>query len=349
MKRLFILIATAVLLCGCSDSRDNIKESEINKDLVTIGFSQVGAESDWRIAASESIQRAFTPENGFNLIFDNAQQKQENQIKAVREFIDQNVDYIVIDPITEIGWDTTLEEAKEAAIPVIIVDRRVDVKDDTLYTTWIGSDFEQEGEKACRWLKAFLDVRGIKGRINIVDIQGTIDSSAQIGRTRALEAAVKRYYNWNIIGRDTGEFTKAKGREVMERMLKNYGNSINVVYCENDNEAFGAIEAIENTGRHVGEDIENGEILLVSFDATRAGLTLTLNGNIAVNVECNPDYGPRLVEMINTLEKDGTLPRDQFIDEEIFSAVPEIRNINAGGTDCEVAILTQKLIDERNY
>ena len=349
MKKLLILIATAVLLCGCSDSGDNTRENVINKDLITIGFSQVGAESDWRIAASESIQRSFTPENGFNLIFDNAQQKQENQIKAVREFIDQNVDYIMIDPITEIGWDTTLEEARDAAIPVIIVDRRVDVKDDTLYKAWIGSDFELEGEKACAWLKAFLDARGIRGRVNIVDIQGTIDSSAQIGRTKALETAAKRYSNWHIIGRDTGEFTKAKGREVMEKMLKTYGDSINVVYCENDNEAFGAIEAIENTGRHVGEDIENGEILLISFDATRAGLTLTINGNIAVNVECNPDYGPRLADMVNTLEKGGTLPKDQFIDEEIFSAVTQIKSIDLGGTRSGVTMLTQQLIDARTY
>ena len=344
-----MMIATAVLLCGCSDSRDINKDNPINRELITIGFSQVGAESDWRLAASESGQNAFTPENGFNLIFDNAQQKQENQIKAVREFIDQNVDYIMIDPITEIGWDTTLEEAKEAAIPVIIVDRRVAVKDDSLYTAWIGSDFEEEGEKACAWLKAFLDAKGIKGRVNIVDIQGTIDSSAQIGRTKALEAAAKRYYNWNIIGKDTGEFTKAKGREVMEKMLKTYGDAIDVVYCENDNEAFGAIEAIENTGRHVGENIENGDILLISFDATRAGLTLTLNGNIAVNAECNPDYGPKLVEMVNTLENGGTVPHDQFIEEEIFSAKKEIKSIYAGGERSDVTLLTQELIDGRKY
>ena len=349
MKKLMLIIAVAVLLCGCSDSEDVNKDRITGKELITVGFSQVGAESDWRLAASESIQRSFTAENGFNLIFDNAQQKQENQIKAVREFIDQNVDYILIDPITEIGWDTTLEEARDAAIPVIIVDRRVDVKDPFLYTAWIGSDFRLEGDKVCAWLKAFLDRKGIKGRINIVDIQGTLDSSAQIGRTRALEAAVKRNYNWKIIDSDTGDFTKAKGREVMEKMLKSYGDAINVVYCENDNEAFGAIEAIENTGRHVGEDIEAGEILLISFDATRAGLTLTLNGNISVNAECNPDYGPRLVEMINTLENGGTLPHDQYIEEEIFSAVPGIKTIETGNERIDVTFLTQQLIDERIY
>ena len=349
MKKILFIITAAVLLCGCSDSRDINKENNIPNELITVGFSQVGAESDWRLAASDSVQNALTPENGFNLIFDNAQQKQENQIKAVREFIDQNVDYILIDPIMETGWDTALEEARDAAIPVIIVDRRVDVKDASLYTAWIGSDFELEGEKACAWLKAFLDAKGIKRRINIVDIQGTLDSSAQLGRSKALDAAARRYYNWNIIGRDTGDFTKAKGKEVMEDMLKLYGDSINVVYCENDNETFGAIEAIENTGRHVGEDINNGEILLISFDSTRAGLTLTLNGNISVNVECNPDYGSKLADMINTMEEGGELKHDQFIDEEIFSAEPSVKKIKVRNIDTPVTMLTQQIIDDRNY
>lgn len=349
MKRFLILIVTAVLLCGCSDSKEDKKDKAPVKELITVGFSQVGAESDWRLAASESVQNALTAENGFNLIFDNAQQKQENQIKAVREFIDQNVDYIIIDPITEIGWDTTLQEAKDAAIPVIIVDRGVNIKDPSLYTAWIGSDFELEGERACAWLKSYLDAKGIHKRINIVDIQGTLDSSAQLGRTKALEEAADRYDNWIIIGQETGEFTKAKGKEVMENMLKSYGDAINVVYCENDNEAFGALEAIENTGRHVGSDLENGEILLVSFDATRAGLTLTLNGNIGVNIECNPDYGMKLVEMIHTLESGGSLPHDQYIEERIFSAEPMVNSVWVDGHTDKVVQLTQEIIDARSY
>lgn len=125
-------------------------------DTITVGFSQIGAESDWRLACTNSVVSAFTAENGYNLIYDDAQQKQENQFKAIREFIDQDVDYIILDPIVETGWEGALLEAKEAGIPVIIVDRRVSVEDDSLYTAWVGADFYLEGARACAWLDAFL-------------------------------------------------------------------------------------------------------------------------------------------------------------------------------------------------
>ena len=217
-------------------------------DVITVGFSQVGAESDWRTANSESMKSTFSTENGYNLIFDDAQQKQENQIAAIRNFIQQEVDYIVLAPVTESGWDTVLQEAKDAEIPVIIVDRMVNVSDDSLYTAWVGSNFKLEGQKACEWLKAYAEAKGMS-EVNIVDIQGTIGASAQIGRTEALNEAVEAN-GWNLLAQQTGEFTQAKGQEVMESMLKQYDN-INVVYCENDYEAFGAIEAIKQLVRQL--------------------------------------------------------------------------------------------------
>ena len=226
-------------------------------------------------------------------------QKQENQITAIRNFIQQDVDYIVLAPVTETGWDTVLKEAKDADIPVIIVDRMVDVSDDSLYTAWVGSNFKLEGQKAMAWLDAYLEAKG-RGdeEINLVDIQGTIGASAQIGRTEGLEEAAKEY-GWNIVAQQTGEFTQAKGQEVMESMLKQHDN-INVVYCENDNEAFGAIDAIKAAGYEVGG--EEGQILVMSFDTTNAGLTDTLSGKITLDTECNPLHGPRVQEIIEKLE-----------------------------------------------
>ena len=349
LKKTFLFLTAAVLLCGCGYSSGQEAEIPSSQDLITVGFTQVGAESDWRLACSASVQKALTVENGFNLIFNDAQQKQENQIKAVREFIDQNVDYIIIDPITEIGWESTLMEARDAAIPVIIVDRRVDVQDPSLYTAWIGSDFKLEGDLACGWLKAYLDAKGIHGRINIADIQGTLDSSAQLGRTKALEDAEKRYPNWHIVAKESGEFTKAKGFEVMEKMLKTHRDSINVVYCENDNEAFGAKEAIEKTGKHIGTDFEHGDIMLISFDSTRAGLLLTQSGDISTNVECNPEYGPKLLKMIEALERGETLIHDQYIDEQIFSAEPLVVSVWTGSQKKKVTLLSDEIIKERNY
>lgn len=310
---------------------------------ITVGFSQVGAESDWRTANSESMKSTFSTDNGYELIFDDAQQKQENQITAIRNFIQQEVDYIVLAPVTETGWDTVLQEAKDAAIPVIIVDRMVDVSDDSLYTAWVGSNFELEGKKASAWLKAYADAKGMK-EINIVDIQGTIGASAQIGRTKGLADAVEAN-GWNLLAAQTGEFTQAKGQEVMESMLKQYDN-INVVYCENDNEAFGAIDAIEAAGKTVGVD---GDILVMSFDSTNAGLTDTLSGKIVCNTECNPLHGPRVEEIIQKLEAGENVEKEQYVDEEIFANPSEVTSINVDGTDYPVTVMTQEVLDSRAY
>lgn len=222
MKKKFLtkvlsVMMAAVLLTGCGGNGDGQTDSvsssgsnESGSDVITVGFSQVGAESDWRTANSESMKSTFSEENGYKLIFDDAQQKQENQITAIRNFIQQEVDYIVLAPVTETGWDTVLKEAQDADIPVIIVDRMVDVSSDDLYTAWVGSDFKLEGQKACEWLKAYAAAKGMK-EINIVDIQGTIGASAQIGRTEALNEAVEAN-GWNLLAQQTGEFTQAKGR-----------------------------------------------------------------------------------------------------------------------------------------
>ena len=281
-----VMVTTLAVGCGNkgggSDDSSDKGSSDSGSDLITVGFSQVGAESDWRTANSESMKETFSKDNGYKLIFDDAQQKQENQITAIRNFIQQEVDYIVLAPVTETGWDTVLKEAQDADIPVIIVDRMVDVSDDSLYTAWVGSDFKLEGQKASAWLKAYAEAKGMS-EVNIAHIQGTIGASAQIGRTEGLEEAAKEN-GWNIVDQQTGEFTQAKGQEVMESMLKKHDN-INVVYCENDNEAFGAIDAIEAAGKKVGPD---GDILVMSFDTTNAGLTDTLSGKIICNTECNP-------------------------------------------------------------
>ncbi len=336
----------AIILLSACGAPAETGEGVSDDSLITVGFSQVGAESDWRTSCTNSVMEAFSEENGFNLIFSDAQQKQENQIKAVRDFISQDVDYIIIDPITESGWDQSLKEASDAGIPVILVDRAVDA-DESLYTAAIGSDFELEGKKACAYLKAYLDKMSYKGEVNIVDIQGTIGASATIGRSKAFDDAAKKY-GWNVLAQETGEFTQAKGQEVMESILKRHDN-VNVVYCENDNEAFGVRDAIESAGKKVGNNIEKGEIILLSFDTTRAGLTETLNGTILVNTECNPLYGERLASMVKTLEEGGTLEKHTYIDEDQYSANELVKSVTVDGKTYPVTILTQEILDERPY
>ena len=350
-KKIVSALLTATMVCGMSVvPAVGVAAAD---DTITVGFSQVGAESDWRTANTESMKSTFSEENGYELIFDDAQQKQENQLTAIRNFIQQEVDYILLAPVTETGWDTVLQEAKDADIPVIIVDRMVDVSDDSLYTTWIGTDSLLEGRKAAEWLNAYTTAKGIDAKdVNIVDIQGTIGSTAQIGRTKGLEEGVDKY-GWDLVAQQTGEFTQAKGQEVMESMLKQYDN-INVVYCENDNEAFGAIDAIEAAGKTVGSDIANGEIMVMSFDTTNAGLTDTLAGKIACDVECNPLHGPRAEELIKALEAGEEVEKLNYVDEEIFATddtVDKVKAVNSLDEEGEydVTPITQEIIDGRAY
>ena len=319
---------TAALAVGCggskgSDSSDKSSDSSSSSDdVITVGFSQVGAESDWRTANSESMKSTFTKDNGYELIFDDAQQKQENQISAIRNFIQQDVDYIVLAPVTETGWDAVLGEAKQAGIPVIIVDRMVDVKDDSLYTAWVGSNFELEGKKAAAYLDAYMKAKNMKD-MKLVNIQGTIGASAQIGRTKGLDDAVAAN-GWNLLDKTTGEFTQAKGQEVMQSFLKKYKKDINVVYCENDNEAFGAIDAIKAAGYEVGAD---KDMMVFSFDSTKEGLKKVQSGEITLNTECNPLHGPRVAEIIQKLEKGEEVEKIQYVDEAYFDTSMDLEEI----------------------
>ena len=315
---------------------------------LTIGFSQIGAESDWRLASSVSMEDTFSLGNGYNLIFDNAQQKQENQIKAIREFIDQGVDYIILDPIVETGWTSSLREAKEAGIPVIVVDREVRLDDDSLYTAWLGSDFRLEGDRACGWLKEYLK-ESFQGKpVNILHIQGTPGSSAQIGRSMALFEAARKN-GWNILLSTSGDFVQAKGKEVLEQALKDFGDEIQVIYCENDNMAYGVIEALEEAGKKAGLDLENGEVLIISFDSAREGLQYTLDKKIAVDTECNPQYAPALSRLLLELETGAQVEKKNYFEEGQFSAYEAIDSVSTGDGEYPVTIVTQDLIRQRTY
>ena len=297
------------------------KEAAADGDLITVGYAQVGAESDWRTANTEST---FTEENGYKLIFDDAQQKQENQIKAIRSFIQQGVDYIVVAPVVETGWETVLEEAKEAGIPVILSDRQMQLSDDSLYEAWVGGNFVKEGETCGDWLAKYLEDQG-RGdeEINMVTIQGTIGASAQVGRTEGMDNKLAEHSNWKMLDRQSGEFTQAKGQEVMESFLKSY-DDIDVVICENDNEAFGAIDAIKAAGKTCGPE---GDIIVVSFDSVKAAFESMIAGDLNATFECNPLHGPRVAEIIQKLEKGEEVEKIQYVDEAYFDTSMDLEEI----------------------
>ncbi len=314
-----IVLAISILgisLAGCSHLKDEkfIQQSEEDA-FITVGFSQVGAESDWRIANTKSIEESLSRENGFDLKTSDAQQKQENQTKAIRDFIAQEVDVILLAPVKETGWETVLWEAKEAGIPVIIMDRMINVSDESLYTCWVGSDFEKEGVNAANWLIAYMKEQGRGEETHqIAVLEGTVGSTAQIGRTEGFQKVIQDYPNYHIVVQKNGDFTQTEGKKAMQGCLA-VSEDIDVVISQNDNMAFGAIEAIHEIGKQPGSDI-----VIVSFDAVKAAFEAMIRGELNVSVECNPLHGPRVAEIIRDIMNDKKVDKQQFVEEGIFPA-----------------------------
>ena len=302
-----LALLSGALLGGC---QKNESQGGAGAQEIVLGFSQIGAESEWRTANTNSIRSA-AAEAGIRLKFSDAQQKQENQIKALRSFIAQRVDVIAFSPVVETGWETVLREAKAARIPVIVTDRAVDVSDDSLYLTLIGSDFVEEGRKAGRWLLE--NTKDRKGDINIVELQGTVGSAPANDRKRGFQEVIAAEPRYEIIRSQTGDFTRARGKEVMEAFLKAERGRINVLYAHNDDMAIGAIQAIEEAGLKPGQDI-----LIVSIDGVKGAFEAMMAGKLNVTVECNPLLGPQLVAAVKDVMAGKTLPRRIVTQESVF-------------------------------
>ena len=306
-NRLSVIAAvtvSALALVGTSPRADNKK--------ITLGFSQIGAESEWRTANTKSIKEA-ADTAGINLKFSDAQQKQENQIKAIRSFIAQKVDVIAFSPVVETGWEPVLREAKAAKIPVILTDRAVNVKDDSLWLSFMGSDFVEEGRRAANWLVE--KTKDNPGPINIVELQGTVGSAPAIDRKKGFEEIIKDKPKFKIIRSQTGDFTRAKGKEVMEAFLKAEGKKINVLFAHNDDMAIGAIQAIEEAGLKPGKDI-----LIVSIDGVKGAFQAMMAGKLNVSVECSPLLGPQLMSAVKDVMAGKTLPKRIVTQEGVFPA-----------------------------
>ena len=338
-----------IVACGGSESNETIEIEDSSEDdgLTVIGFSQPGAESDWRVAHTESVKSAFTEENGYKLIYKDAQSKLENQIKDVRAFIQQGVDIIILSPLVETGWDSVLEEARQAGIPVLITDRLVDVEDDSLYLAYIGSDFLAEGQKATSLVESYLESEEYQSRLttieviadgeseeyttslktipyvtgdtfDVVHIRGTEGSSAEMGRTQALMEAIAAHEDWNLLAQANGDFNKAKAYEAMKGILRNGeidNSTIDMVYCDNDNEAYGVIDALKEAGLSYGV---NGQIIIVSFDGCRAALKMCQAGEINYIIECNHLQGQELLAICNAQKTGVYFEKLTYIRENYF-------------------------------
>jgi simple sugar transport system substrate-binding protein len=312
---LALAIVTAAL-AACSGGSGPAEGPDAGKPkAIVLGFSQIGAESEWRTANTRSIQSA-AQEAGIDLRFSDAQQKQENQIKALRSFIAQRVDVIAFSPVVETGWETVLREAKAAKIPVILTDRAVDVSDDSLYLSLIGSDFVEEGRKAGRWLVDYYTNgpgKDAKGDVNIVELQGTVGSAPANDRKKGFAEIIGADPRFKIIRSQTGDFTRAKGKEVMEAFLKAEGRKINVLFAHNDDMAIGAIQAIEEAGLKPGSDI-----IIISIDGVKGAFEAMIAGKLNVSVECSPLLGPQLMAAVKDVVAGKPIPRRIVTEEGVF-------------------------------
>jgi galactofuranose transport system substrate-binding protein len=303
----WMAVVVAATLAGCSGGG-----KDASGGAITVGFSQIGAESEWRTANTRSVKEALV-EPEFQLKFSDAQQKQENQIKALRSFIAQRVDVIAFSPVVETGWDTVLQEVKAAGIPVVLTDRAVNVSDESLYVTFIGSDFVEEGRRAARWV--IQDTAGRSGPIRIVELQGTVGSSAANDRMKGFREIIDPDKRFEIVRSQSGDFKRAPGKEVMEAFIKAEGNKkIDVLFAHNDDMAIGAIQAIKEAGQKPGQDIR-----IVSIDGVRGAFDAMMAGELNATVECNPLLGPQLAQLIRDVHNGKPVPRRVVVEEGVFT------------------------------
>ncbi len=275
---------------------------------LTVGFSQIGAESGWRTANTDSI-KAEAAKRHINLRFSDAQQKQENQIKALRSFVAQGVDVIAFSPVVETGWEPVLREIKQAGIPVILTDRGVAVSDPNLFVTFIGSDFVEEGRRAGRWL-----AEKTGGTAVIAELVGTSGSAPAIDRKKGFEEILASHPGMKIVLSQSGDFTRAGGKEVMESFLKSpQGRQITALFAHNDDMALGAIQAIEEAGLKPGKDIT-----IISIDGVRGAFEAMVAGKLNCTVECNPLIGPQLFDLVQDVAAGKPVPKNVRVKESVY-------------------------------
>jgi simple sugar transport system substrate-binding protein len=320
-SKLFLCVALGVsasLLTSCGEKSDSSGSSSGGgtpaaggggaKKTIVVGFSQVGSESGWRTANTDSIQ-AEAKKRGIDLKFSDAQNVQDNQIKALKNFIQQKVDVIAFSPLTIDGWEPVLQDVQKAGIPVVLTDRAVNTTNTSLYVTFIGSDFVEEGRRAAEWL-----AKKMNGKANIAELVGTVGSAPAIDRKKGFEEVMANYPGMKIIKSQSGNFKRVNGKEVMEAFLKSpQANDINALFAHNDDMAIGAIQAIEAAGKKPGTDI-----IIVSIDGIKDAFLSMADGKLNCTVECNPLIGPQLFDAVEAIMAKKSLPKRIEVKEGVF-------------------------------
>ena len=328
MKKLLVLVLALCLVLSMVASASAL----------TIAFSQIGQESDWRTANTDSVTAAIEGHEGWEFVYSDGQQKQENQIQALRNFITQGVDYILFTGVVTSGWDEVLTEVNEAEIPLILLDRIPDCADKIEYKAAFGGDFPLEGRRQVQWAGEYLKSIGKDADVKVAIMEGTTGSDAQVGRTEGNLAALKDYPWMEVVGQQTGNFTRAEGQALMESWLKSI-DQIDVLIAQNDDMALGAIDAIKAAGKVPGKDI-----IIVGCDSVKAAFEAIVAGDMNATIECTPLYGPFVVKAIEDLEAGVEYDKTVVHPEEgVYDCV--------GGIEVEgtTSVLAADVINERQY
>ncbi len=313
-----MLLAAAALVPACKPAGTGGGAASPGGGRLVVGFSQIGADNPWRTAETESI-KSEAVRRGIELKFSDAQGQQEAQISAMRSFIAQGVGAIILAPKVETGWDAILKEARDAKIPVVLVDRGVTVSDDTLFTTLIASDFVAEGRMAGEWL-----AKKCAGKAGIIQLEGTTGSAPANDRRKGFESAITAHPEMKILASQTGDFKRSDGKNVMEALIKVHGAAITAVYAHNDDMAIGAIQALEAAGRAPGKDVT-----VVSIDGMGFAFEAIRDGKLNCTVECNPLLGPMAFDAVEKALRGEKLPKTLVQEDRLFdetNAAAELPN-----------------------
>ena len=317
---LLLVLLLALGLTGCAGKQNTEKDGSS----IVVGFSQLGAESSWRIANTASMEQA-AKDFGYGLMMENANQKQEKQIDAIRSFIAYHVDVIVFSPIVETGWDNVLAEAKQAGIPVILMDRMIDTEDDSLYTTYVGADFLAEGRRAGEYLVRKADALG-KKQVRVVEICGTENSTPMRDRQRGFLDVISRDSRFTVIDSVDGDFLRSKGEECMRELLKKYGpDGFDVVYSHNDAMTLGALDVLEST-ESIPEDL-----ILITVDGEKEAVDALKAGRINCVVQCTPNLGISVMRLVKELTEGRTVLKAYFPEEDVFTDFDELTDPRVEG------------------
>ena len=316
-----MLLSALVCLAGCTGTQEQKPESAS----IVVGFSQLGAESSWRIANTVSMEQA-AKEAGYSLMMENANQKQEKQIDAIRSFIAYQVDVIVFSPIVETGWDNVLSEAKQAGIPVILMDRMIDTKDDSLYTAYVGADFYAEGRRAGEYLVRKADAAGAE-KLRIVEICGTTDSTPMRDRQRGFMDVIGQDSRFSVIDSVDGDFLRSKGEECMRTLLEKYGaDGIDVIYSHNDSMTLGVLDVLEATN-----DPRTKEMILITVDGEKEAVDALKAGRVNCVVQCTPQLGPSVMKLVSDLKAGKELPKIYHPEESAFTDFDDLSDPKVEG------------------